>query len=275
MRSPHPLAAAVVAHARARGLRFEPADDTTEIPGRGARGRVGDATVLVGSHRLFDERGLCDHRLDGELRRLEEEGKTAVLVGREDGGGALLGAVAVADTVREDAAPAVAALERDGVQVALLSGDNERTAAALADHLRIADRRADLLPEDKVAHVRALEARYGPVAMVGDGVNDAPALAAATVGIAMGRKGTDVALETADVALLSDDLRRIPQAIRLGRRTRAVVRQNVVLSLGVKAAVLVAALLGHASLWAAVGADVGASLLVIGNGLRLLRAFRA
>ena len=274
IRSPHPLAAAVVAHARSRGLLFEPAEDATEIPGRGARGRVGDAMVLVGSHRLFDERGLCDHRLDGELRRLEEEGKTAVLVGREDGERALLGAVAVADTLREDAGPAVAALKRDGVQVALLSGDNERTAAALADHLQIADRRADLLPEDKVAHVHALEARYGPVAMVGDGVNDAPALAAATVGIAMGRKGTDVALETADVALLGDDLRRIPQALRLGRRTRTVVRQNVVVSLGVKAAVLVAALLGHASLWAAVGADVGASLLVIGNGLRLLRAFR-
>jgi len=185
----------------------------------------------------------------------------------------MLGAVAVADTVRADASPAVMALKRDGVRVALLSGDNARTAAALADHLEIEDHRADLLPEDKVAYVQALEARYGPVAMVGDGVNDAPALAAATVGIAMGRKGTDVALETADVALLGDDLRRIPQALRLGRRTRAIVRQNVALSLGVKGLVLALALLGHASLWAAVGADVGASLLVIGNGLRLLRAF--
>jgi Zn2+/Cd2+-exporting ATPase len=272
-RSPHPLAAAVVAHARAAGLAFEPAADATEIPGRGARGRVDGSTVLVGSHRLFDERGLCDHRLDAELLRLEAEGKTAVLVGREDGGGALLGALAVADTLRADAAPAVAALRRDGVEVALLSGDNARTAAALADQLAIADRRSDLLPEDKVAHVQALEARYGPVAMVGDGINDAPALAAATVGIAMGRKGTDVALETADVALLGDDLTRIPQALRLGRRTRAVIRQNVAVSLAVKGLVLVLALLGHATLWAAVAADVGASLLVIGNGMRLLRAF--
>jgi Cd2+/Zn2+-exporting ATPase len=272
-RSPHPLAAAVVAQARARGLRFEPAADATEIPGRGARGRVGTMTVLVGSHRLFDEQGLCDHRLDADLLRLETEGKTAVLVGREDGGGALLGVVAVADTLRADALPAVMALKRDGVRVVLLSGDNARTAAALAGQLEIEDHRADLLPEDKVTHVQALEARYGPVAMVGDGVNDAPALAAATVGIAMGRRGTDVALETADVALLGDDLRRIPQALRLGRRTRAIVRQNVALSLAVKGLVLALALLGHASLWAAVGADVGASLLVIGNGLRLLRAF--
>jgi Cd2+/Zn2+-exporting ATPase len=271
-RSPHPVAAAVVRHAEAQGVPWAPALDVVDIPGRGARGRVDGHEVLVGSHRLFDERRLCDHRLDADLARLESEGKTAVLVGRLHGaGGALLGALAVADEVRPEAAAAVAALRREGLRVAMLSGDNARTANAIADRLGIEDRRADLLPEDKVAHVAQIQRAVGPVAMVGDGVNDAPALATAAVGLAMGRRGSDVALETADIALMSEDLRRIPEAIALGRAARRVIRQNIVFSLGVKAAVLGLALAGYGSLWAAVGADMGASLLVIGNGLRLLR----
>ncbi|HEY7509975.1 MAG TPA: heavy metal translocating P-type ATPase [Vicinamibacteria bacterium] len=271
-RSPHPVAAAVVRHAEALGVPWAPGLDVVDIPGRGARGRVDGHEVLVGSHRLFDERRLCDHRLDADLARLESEGKTAVLVGRLHGaGGALLGALAVADEVRPEAAAAVAALRREGLRVAMLSGDNARTANAIADRLGIGDRRADLLPEDKVAHVAQIQRAVGPVAMVGDGVNDAPALATAAVGLAMGRRGSDVALETADIALMSEDLRRIPEAIALGRAARRVIRQNIVFSLGVKAAVLGLALAGYGSLWAAVGADMGASLLVIGNGLRLLR----
>ena len=275
-RSAHPVAAAVVRHARQQGIPWEPAADVVEFPGRGAGGRVAGTQVLVGSHRLFDERGLCDHRLDTELARLEAQGKTAVLVGRlgsasPDAGGVVLGALGVADEVRPEAAEAVASLRRAGLRVAMLSGDNARTADAIAARLGIEERRADLLPEDKVTHVAEMQRALGPVAMVGDGVNDAPALATATVGLAMGRGGSDVALETADIALMSEDLRRIPEAIHLGRAARRVIRQNIVLSLAVKAAVLALALAGYGSLWAAVAADMGASLLVIGNGMRLLR----
>jgi Cd2+/Zn2+-exporting ATPase len=220
---------------------------------------------------LFDERGLCDHCLDAELERLESQGKTAVLVGQPSDGCGLIGVVAVADALRPEAAAAVAALHAERIGVVLLTGDNARTADAIADVLGIEERRAGLLPEDKVARIRELGAAGGPVAMVGDGVNDAPALAAAAVGVAMAGRGSDAALETADVALMTDDLRRVPELIRLGRRTAGVIRANIALALAVKAAVLVLALLGHGSLWAAVAADMGASLAVIGNGLRLLR----
>jgi Cd2+/Zn2+-exporting ATPase len=218
---------------------------------------------------MFDEEARCDHHLDEALAHLESEGKTAVLVG-VDGEPAVAGVLGVGDGIRPEAAEAVAALRAEGIHVALLTGDNRRTAEAIAGRLGIEDPRAGLLPEDKVAGVKDLLAHFGHVAMVGDGVNDAPALATATVGIAMGRRGTDAALETADVVLMRDDLRRIPATIRLGRRAQAVIRQNIVLSLAVKAIVLGLAVSGFGSLWAAVAADMGASLLVIGNGLRLL-----
>jgi Cd2+/Zn2+-exporting ATPase len=267
-RSAHPIGEAVVRRAVADGVAFQPADEVVLRPGLGVGGRVDGGRVLVGSHRLFDEAGLCDHGLDPELERLEAEGKTAVLVGTD---GRLVGIVGVADALRPEARAAVDDLRRDGMKVGLLTGDNPRTARSIASELGIEDARAELLPEDKVAAVREAEARSGPVAMVGDGINDAPALAAATVGIAMGGRSTDVALETADVALIGVDLGRIAEAVRLGRAARRVVAANVTLALGVKALVLVLALLGHGSLWAAVGADMGASLLVIGNGMRLLR----
>jgi len=269
-RAVHPMAVAVVARARADGLAVPEAQDVVELPGRGVRGTVQGAEVLVGSHRLFDEGGLCDHRLDAALARLEAEGKTAVLVGRPGTAVPVLGALAVADTLRPEAREAIASLRALGVGAALLSGDNARTAGAIAARLGLERAHADLLPEDKVAHLDRLRAEAGSVAMVGDGVNDAPALAAASVGIAMGLRGADAALETAAVALMSDDLRLIPAAIELGRATRRVVRQNVAVSLLVKGAVLALALLGHGSLWAAVAADMGASMLVIANGLRLL-----
>ena len=269
--SAHPVGAAIVARARHEGVRFEVARDVVTLPGRGVKGSVGSQQVLVGSHRLFDEQGLCDHRLDADLRRLEGEGKTAVLVGAGEGEISILGALAVADAVRPEAAGAVRSLRQGGLGVAMLTGDNVSTARAIAEGLGIEEHSAELLPEDKVTRVAELTRAFGSVAMVGDGVNDAPALAAASVGIAMGKRGTDVALETADVVLMSEDLMRIPAAIRLGRETRRVVRQNISVSLLVKALVLGLALLGYGSLWSAVAADMGASLLVIGNGLRLLR----
>ncbi len=268
-RSGHPIGQAVLALARRRGVAGGSISDLTAIPGRGVQGRVNGRAVIVGSHRLFDERGLCNHDLDEELARLEGEAKTAVLVGT-DGEHGIVGMVAVADAIRLEAAPAVRELREDGIRVVLITGDNRRTADAIADRLGIEERWADLLPEGKVAVVRELGQRVGPVAMVGDGVNDAPALASASVGIAMGGRGADAALETADIALMSDDLTRIPDAIRLGRATRRVIGQNIAVSLAVKGLVLGLALAGYGSLWAAVGADMGASLLVIGNGLRLL-----
>jgi Cd2+/Zn2+-exporting ATPase len=166
---------------------------------------------------------------------------------------------------------AVRELRELGLELAVLSGDNARTVAALAGRLGIDHAHAELLPEDKVARLALLQAEWGPSAMIGDGINDAPALAAATVGVAMGQRGTDVALETADVALMSEDLRLVPFAVRLGGATRRTIRANIVLSLAVKAVVLGLGLAGFGTLWAAVGADMGASLLVIANGLRLLR----
>jgi Cd2+/Zn2+-exporting ATPase len=264
----HPVGEAIVAAARrsATGLP-QPASEVRLRPGRGVTGRDGAGELLAGSHRLFDEEGLCDHRLDGELLRLEDEGKSVVLVGRKDAG--LLGAVAVADAIRPEAGDAVARLGRLGVASAMLTGDNPKTAAAIARAVGIADWSASLLPEDKVARVRAL-CRERPAAMVGDGVNDAPALAASTVAIAMGARGADVALETADVVLVAEDLRRIPESVELGRATRRRIRENVAFAIGVKAAVLLLAVAGLGSLWTAVAADMGASLLVIGNGMRLL-----
>ncbi|HET7293021.1 MAG TPA: cation-translocating P-type ATPase [Vicinamibacteria bacterium] len=263
----HPLGEAIVSAARERGVAAPPAEDVHALPGRGVRGRIAGREAVVGSHRLFDERGLCDHRMDQALERLEGEGKTAILVGRPGDG--LIGALAVSDAIRPEAREALAALHGAGVACAMLTGDNRRTAEAIASAIGVEDWSADLLPDDKVSRVRALGASR-EVAMVGDGVNDAPALASASVGIAMGARGADAALETADVVLMAEDLRRIPETIRLGRAAHRVIRQNVALALGVKASVLLLALSGLGSLWAAIGADMGASLLVIGNGLRLL-----
>jgi Cd2+/Zn2+-exporting ATPase len=263
----HPVGEAIVEAACRAGLPRLPVAEARLLPGRGVRGRVDGHDSIAGSHRLLDEEALCDHRLDAELDRLEAEGKTVIVVGRPRDG--VLGAVAVADAVRPEAAEAVGELAQAGIATAMLTGDNPRTAEAIARGVGIQDWRAGLLPEDKAARVAALRAS-GPVAMVGDGVNDAPALSAATVGLAMGARGTDAALETADVVLMAEDLRRIPEAVALGRAARRRIRENVALAIGVKAVVLALAAAGHGSLWGAVGADMGASLLVIGNGLRLL-----
>jgi Cd2+/Zn2+-exporting ATPase len=264
----HPLAAAIVARAAAGLRRLPVASHVTALPGRGMSGRVEGREILVGSHRLFDERGLCDHALDGELRALEAAGKTVVLVGGEGVG--VRGFLAADDSPRPEATEAMRRLRESGLGLVMLTGDNRTTAEAIARSVGIVEWHAELLPDDKLAQVRALRAR-GAVAMVGDGVNDAPALAASDVGIAMGPRGTDVALETADVVLMAEDLRRLPWAVTLGRTTRRIVWQNVVFSLAVKGVVLGLALAGYGSLWAAVAADMGSSLLVIANGLRLLR----
>jgi Cd2+/Zn2+-exporting ATPase len=268
-RSEHPLARAVIEHARAREITPLESTDFEALVGRGARARVGEHTTYVGNERLADELGVSLAQSAEVLERFEREGRTTVLVmtARKP-----LGVFAIADQVRPEAAAALRALHEAGIRrTIMLSGDNGGTARAVAAELGVDDYRAELLPEDKVRIVRELEARGNRVAFVGDGVNDAPALAAATVGVAMGAAGTDVALETADIALMADDLTKLAVAMRLSRRALQVIRQNVAFAIGIKAVFLVLAVSGWATLWMAVAADMGASLLVVLNGLRALR----
>ncbi len=238
------------------------------IPGKGVRAELGGRTHYAGRPDLLGAHA-SDPALVSVVERLERQGKTAVVVGDEDGA---IGVIAVSDPLRPGTREVVAELRRLGVDdVAMLTGDNPATAAAVAAEAGITDVRAGLMPDAKVAAVAELRDRAGAVAMVGDGVNDAPALAAASLGIAMGAAGTDAALETADIALMGDDLSAVPDTMRLARRTTRVIWQNIVFSIIVKAVFLVLAPLGLVSLWLAVFADMGTSLIVTGNGLRLYR----
>ena len=245
-----------------------PVEEFESITGRGVKGRIGGRCYFVGNHRLAEEIGVCGPEVEAELERLEREGKTTVVLSDESQALAVIG---VADTLRETSIEAVRTLHDLGVTTVMLTGDNQTTAQAIADRVGIDDARGNLLPEDKLTAVTALLVKYVDVGMVGDGINDAPALARASIGFAMGAAGTDTALETADVALMQDDLRRLPLFIQLSRRAGAVLAQNIALSIGIKAVFFVLALMGKATLWMAVFADMGASLLVVFNGLRLLR----
>jgi Cd2+/Zn2+-exporting ATPase len=279
-RSQHPLARAVLRHAEAHGVALPPASDVQAITGKGMRARVGNQIVYLGSERLFTEMGSMGAAARERLAAAADSGRTAVLVGTADGEGApvqLRGMIAIADRVRPGAGEALRALHRAGIsRVVMLTGDNEGTARAVAAALGgpgagVDEYRAELLPEDKTDAVRELRARHGAVLFVGDGVNDAPALAAADVGVAMGAGGTDVALETADIALMADDLSKLATTIRLARRAERIIRSNIILSLLTKAVFVVLAVTGHATLWMAVAADMGTSLLVVLNGLRALQ----
>ena len=268
--STHPLARAVVRAAGESGERHT-ATDLAETPGRGVRGLIDGVDHAVGSVAYVDELVEIAEESRAQIERLETDGNTVLVV--VHAGGKALGAIGVADEVRPEAAGALARLSSAGIRhLVMLTGDNPRTAAAIASRVGTTEVRSRLLPEDKTAAVRELKQRHGYVAMVGDGINDAPALAAADIGIAMGAAGSDTALETADVALMTDDVDALPHLFDLGRRTVANIRQNVWFSIAVKLAVLVAAVLGYAPLWLAVFADTGVALLVILNGLRLLRA---
>ena len=269
-RSEHPIGRAIVAHAAREGVDMTPGRGFQALPGLGAEGHVDESHAIVGNHRLFEERQLCTDALHAELDSVAARGGTPVLVGHR---GAAVGVIGIADEVRETSRDVIALLKAQGVErVVLLTGDHRAAADEVGRALGFDEVHAELMPEDKVARVRDLKARYGSVAMIGDGVNDAPALAAADVGIAMGAAGTDVALETADVALMADELMKVPFAIRLSRKAMRNIRTNVALSLGLKAAFVVMAIGGVATLWMAVLADTGASLLVTANALRLLRS---
>jgi heavy metal translocating P-type ATPase len=276
-RSEHPLARAVVRAGAAAGVSLPAASDFRALTGAGAAGRVDGRPIVVGSPDLFSESLTADGELSEQIRRLQREGKTVIVVGvAAEGGGpqslAVLGLIAIRDTIRPNAREAIDALHAVGVQnVVMLTGDNERTAQAIARELGIDEVYAGLKPEGKVSRVQELAARYGHVAMVGDGVNDAPALAEATVGVAMGAAGTDVALETADVALMADELEKLAYALRLARRSRSVVRQNLALSALVIGALAVGAVAGLFTLPVAVLGHEISEFIVIGSGLRMLR----
>ncbi len=271
--STHPVARAVVAALQAEkdggasdGLLE--AVGVRALPGRGVTGNVAGRPYFIGNHRLAEELAVCSPQVEDTLARIEREGKTTVVLGSDREPIAVLG---VADTLRPTSLEAIGLLHAQGVRTAMLTGDNEVTAQAIAQQLGIDDVRANLLPDDKQAAVAELQAAHGAVGMVGDGVNDAPALARATVGFAMGAAGTDTAIETADVAFMDDDLRKLPEFLALSRRTAQILAQNIALSIGIKAAFFVLTLIGSATLWMAVFADMGTSLLVVMNGLRLLR----
>ena len=268
-RSAHPLAAAIVACAERQGLAPKPADGVQTLPGKGVTGRFEGEMFWLGSRRYLLERGQETPDVRTQAEAFEREGRTVVVIGNERH---VCGLIAVADSVRPEARNIVGALRVAGVEhLIMLTGDNRTTAEAIAREVGVDEVHAELLPEDKVAAVEALVSRYGVVAMVGDGVNDAPAMARASFGIAMGAIGSDAAIETADIALMTDDLSRVPWLVGHSRRTLGVIRQNIVFSIGVKAVFVVLTFAGFATLWGAIAADVGASLLVVANALRLLR----
>lgn len=267
--SEHPLARAVLQAAAERNLAIPESTDFEALSGRGARASVNGATVLLGNERLANEIGALKPEVTTLLSRFAESGKTVVLVirGRET-----IGVIAIADQTRPNARDSLLELRAAGIsRLFMLTGDNEGTARAIARELSLDSYYAGLLPDDKVRVVRELEEKGERLIFVGDGVNDAPALAAATIGVAMGAAGTDVALETADVALMADDLSKLAFVVRLSRATLGVLRQNIAFAIAIKAVFLVLALGGWATLWMAIAADMGASLAVVANGLRVLR----
>ncbi len=269
-RSDHPVSHAIARAATELGWVMLDVADFAAILGRGVRGSIDGHLYQLGNHRLIEELGLCSVDIEEKLGVLERQGKTAVLLANQTG---VLAIFAVADTVRDTSRQAIADLHALGVKTLMLTGDNAHTAEAIAREVGIDEARGNLLPEDKLATIESLlESRQGgKVGMVGDGINDAPALARADIGFAMGAAGTDTAIETADVALMDDDLRKIPAFVRLSRATAAVLTQNIVLALGIKVVFMTLTFTGDATMWMAVFADVGASLLVVANGLRLLR----
>ena len=264
--SDHPVSRAIAAGLRPNSVE---ARDFKVIAGRGIQADIGGKVWVLGNHRLIEERGQCSPALEAALRTHEDAGRTVSLLASDAGPIALF---AVADTIKPSSREAVCELKALGITPVMLTGDNQATASAIAHQAGIDEARGNLLPQDKLDAIKALQASHGMTAMTGDGINDAPALAQSDIGVAMGAAGTDTAMEAADVVVMNDDLRRIAETVRLSRSTRAVLWQNITLALGIKTVFLVLAVFGNASMWMAVFADMGASLLVVVNGLRLLKA---
>jgi Cd2+/Zn2+-exporting ATPase len=272
--SEHPLAVAIVDAARSRSLDFEPAADYQSITGQGARATIGGHPHFIGNHRMAHEAGICSPAIEAILSGIEAKGQSLAVLGHtphEGCAGKILGIIAIADTLRPEVTEALRLIHAAGIEkVIMLSGDNQRTASAIAKQAGIDEAIGDLMPEQKVEYIRKLVAQHTHVGMIGDGVNDAPALAVANVGFAMGAIGSDTAIETADIALMKDDLTKVANTITTGRRTLGIIRFNVIFALAIKALFLTLAFAGLAGLWLAILADTGATLLVILNSLRLL-----
>ncbi|MGO4324257.1 heavy metal translocating P-type ATPase [Pseudomonas sp. KB_12] len=267
-RSDHPVSRAIANAAVDKQLAQQVVDNFAALAGRGVRGDIGGQTYHLGNHHLVEDLGLCSPELEEKLFALEKQGKSVVLLLDATGPLALF---AVADTVKDSSREAIRQLHDLGIKTLMLTGDNAHTADAIAAQVGMDQARGDLLPEDKLQAIEALYAQGHRVGMVGDGINDAPALARSEIGFAMAAAGTDTAIETADVALMDDDLRKIPAFIRLSRQTSSILKQNIALALVIKAIFLGFTFAGFATMWMAVFADMGVSLLVVFNGLRLLR----
>ncbi|GLI39544.1 heavy metal translocating P-type ATPase [Geobacter hydrogenophilus] len=267
-RSDHPVSHAIAVSAEADGIELQEVSEFSALAGRGVVGRVGERMYFLGNPRLMTENGFNESGLSALIANLERQGKSVVLLANVEKPLAVFG---VADTIKESSLDAIAELHRLGVRTMMLSGDNQHTAESIARKVGIDEVRAGLLPEDKQKIIETFQGNGGTIGMVGDGINDAPALARADIGFAMGAAGTDTAIETADVALMDDDLRKVALFVRLSRTTSAILKQNITLALGIKAVFLGLTIFGYGTMWMAVFADMGASLLVVGNGLRLLR----
>lgn len=268
--STHPLALAIVAEVNSRGYKLPVAEQFEIIQGKGAKGTIDGKMYWLGSHRYLEERGQETPDVHEQLEALQAAGRSIVVVGND---AHVCGFIALGDAIRPESADTIAELHRLGVEkVVMLTGDNAGTASLVSKAVGIDEVQAELLPEDKVNAVANLVERYDQVAMIGDGVNDAPALARATIGIAMGAVGSDAAIETADIALMSDELAKVPWLINHSRRAMAIIKQNIIFSLAIKSLFVVLTFAGVSSLWGAIAADTGASLLVVANGLRLLKA---
>ncbi|MCB1206606.1 MAG: cadmium-translocating P-type ATPase, partial [Verrucomicrobiae bacterium] len=271
--SEHPIAIAITEAARAKGLAIPPIENYVSITGRGATATIAGHPHFIGNHKLTHETGLCGPGIEGILSSIEEKGQSLAVIGHEPHKGCdgeILGIIAIADILRPEVVEALRQIHSAGIEeVIMLSGDNQRTASTIAKQAGIDEAFGDLLPEKKVDHIRRLVEKYRHVGMIGDGVNDAPALAIASVGFAMGAIGSDTAIETADIALMKDDLRKVAETVRIGRRTVRIIQFNVAFALSIKALFLTLAFLDMAGLWLAILADTGATLLVILNSLRL------
>ena len=269
--SQHPLASAITRKAEESGLKFNDVsiEEFHSITGKGVKAKVNNQMYYVGSPNFFEElHGSIPKGRKDKITELQIQGKTVMVVGTEK---EILLFIAVADEMRESSKEVISKLNSMGIETVMLTGDNERTAAAIGKRVGVSDIRADLLPEDKLNFIKELRRKYQSVAMIGDGVNDAPALAASTVGVAMGGAGTDTALETADIALMSDDLSKLPYTINLSRRALMIIKQNITFSLAIKLLALLLVVPGWLTLWIAIFADMGATLIVTLNSLRLLK----
>jgi Cd2+/Zn2+-exporting ATPase len=270
--SGHPLALAVVSYVRSRGIAPQPADHFQDVSGKGATASLNGKQYWLGSHRFLEERGQETAEVHAQLEALSNSGRTVVVVGNEEH---VCGFIALADSLRPRVQAVLNAIRAYGIEhIVMLTGDNQGTAERIGNEAGISEVRAELLPGDKVDAIDELVRQYGYVAMVGDGINDAPAMGRATLAIAMGAAGSDTAIEAADVALMSDDLGKVAWLIGHSRRAVSIIRQNIVLALAVKGLFVALTFLGHAALWTAIAADAGVSLVVIFNALRLLKTGR-